>query len=49
MTPPLLAQLFSGMMSAFHAIDAEVISEALPAGRGFSLSDLHAMVERAFT
>jgi hypothetical protein len=35
-------------MSAFHAIDPEVISEALPAGRGFTISDLHEMVERAF-
>ena len=45
--PTALAQLFSGLMSAFHAIDVEVISGRPGTGRGFDVADLHRMVERA--
>ena len=48
--PAALASLFSGMMSAFHAIDAEVVEADERTSTGaFSLDELHAMVERAFT
>jgi TetR/AcrR family transcriptional regulator len=48
--PEVLARLFSGIISAYQALDPAVVAdEAGEAGERLPLADLHALVERAFT
>jgi TetR/AcrR family transcriptional regulator len=48
--PEVLARLFSGIISAYQALDPAVVAdEAGGAGERLPLADLHALVERAFT
>jgi TetR/AcrR family transcriptional regulator len=44
--PEVLARLFSGMVSAFQAMDPAVVGET--SGAGLPVEDLHAMVDAAF-
>lgn len=46
--PEVLARLFSGVMSAYQALDPAVVSDEPGAGERFALDDLHDLVERAF-
>ena len=45
--PEVLARLFSGIISAYQALDPAVVADE--AGERLPLADLHALVERAFT
>jgi len=46
--PEVLARLFSGLMSAYQAMDPAVVSDAEDATERLPLTELHALVERAF-
>jgi len=46
--PEVLARLFSGLMSAYQALDPAVVSDEPTAGERFPLDELHDLVERAF-
>lgn len=49
--PQVLSRLFSGLISAYQALDPAVVSEVSDpgdAGERLPLTDLHEMVERAF-
>jgi TetR/AcrR family transcriptional regulator len=45
--PHVLARLFSGLISAYQALDPAVVSDASE-GERFPLADLHDVVERSF-
>jgi hypothetical protein len=47
--PEVLGRLFSGLMSAYQALDPAVVSDDPDAGERLALDVLHDMVERAFT
>jgi TetR/AcrR family transcriptional regulator len=46
--PEVLARLFSGLMSAFQALDPAVMSDDPDAGERLPLAELHEIVERTF-
>ena len=46
--PEVLARLFSGIVSAYQALDPAVVSDAPDAAERFPLTELHALVEDAF-
>ena len=46
--PHVLARLFSGLISAFQALDPAVVSDEPDAGERLPLADLHDMIERTF-
>ena len=46
--PLVLARLFSGIISAYQALDPAVVSDAPDAAERFPLSELHDLVEAAF-
>jgi TetR/AcrR family transcriptional regulator len=46
--PVVLARLFSGIISAYQALDPAVVSDAPDAAERFPLSELHDLVEAAF-
>ena len=46
--PEVLARLFSGIISAYQALDPAVVSDAPDANERFPLSQLHDVVEAAF-
>jgi hypothetical protein len=46
--PQVLARLFSGIISAFQALDPQVMSDAPAGEERFPLTDLHALVDRTF-
>jgi TetR/AcrR family transcriptional regulator len=46
--PEVLARLFSGIVSAYQALDPAVVGDDLAAGERLPLGDLHGLVERAF-
>lgn len=46
--PEVLARLFSGIVSAYQALDPAVVSDAPDASERFPLSQLHDLVEAAF-
>ena len=46
--PEVLARLFSGLMSAYQALDPAVVSDEPGAGERLPLDDLHDIVERTF-
>lgn len=46
--PEVLARLFSGLISAYQALDPAVTSGGAESGERLPLDDLHALVERAF-
>jgi TetR/AcrR family transcriptional regulator len=46
--PEVLARLFSGLMSAYQALDPAVVSDDPDAGERFPLDELHDVVEQAF-
>jgi AcrR family transcriptional regulator len=45
--PEALARLFSGLMSAFHALDPAVVSDEREPADAFSVEELHELVEAA--
>ncbi len=47
--PRVLAQLFSGLMSSYQALDPGVVSDDPDAPERLALDELHRLVERAFT
>jgi hypothetical protein len=47
--PMVLSRLFSGLMSAFQAVDPAVVSDDAAGEDQMPLSELHEMVERAFS
>jgi hypothetical protein len=47
--PEVLARLFSGLMSAYQAMDPAVVSDDPGAGERFALRELHDVVDRAFS
>lgn len=47
--PQVLARLFSGLMSAYQALDPAVVADASDGSERLPLDDLHALVDRAFT
>lgn len=46
--PEVLSRLFSGVISAYQALDPAVVSDDAPASERLALSELHRLVERAF-
>lgn len=46
--PDVLARLFSGLMSAYQAVDPAVVSGGADQGERLPLEELHAVVTRAF-
>jgi TetR/AcrR family transcriptional regulator len=46
--PEVLARLFSGLVSAYQAVDPAVISDDPDTAEGLPIDDLHALVEGAF-
>jgi AcrR family transcriptional regulator len=46
--PQVLARLFSGIISAFQALDPQVMSDAPAGEERFPLVELHALVDRTF-
>ena len=46
--PVVLARLFSGLISAYQALDPAVVSDDPDAGERLALADLHDLVGRAF-
>ena len=46
--PVVLARLFSGIISAYQALDPAVVSDAADGAERFPLSELHDLVEAAF-
>ncbi len=46
--PLVLARLFSGIVSAYQALDPQVISDAPAGEERFPLVDLHAVIDRTF-
>ena len=46
--PEVLARLFSGLISAYQALDPAVVSDEPDAGERLALDDLHDIVERTF-
>ncbi len=46
--PQVLARLFSGIISAYQALDPAVVSDAAAGREALPLADLHALVDRAF-
>jgi TetR/AcrR family transcriptional regulator len=46
--PEVLARLFSGLMSSYQALDPAVVADTADAGERLPLSELHALVGRAF-
>jgi AcrR family transcriptional regulator len=46
--PEVLARLFSGIISAYQALDPAVVSDAPDASERFPLTQLHDLVEAAF-
>ena len=46
--PQVLARLFSGIISAFQALDPEVISDSAEPGVGYPVDELHDVVRAAF-
>jgi hypothetical protein len=46
--PEVLARLFSGIISAYQALDPAVLSDAPGAAERFPLAELHDLVESAF-
>ena len=46
--PEVLARLFSGLVSAYQALDPAVVSDDPTAAERWPLDDLHDLVERAF-
>jgi AcrR family transcriptional regulator len=46
--PAVLARLFSGLISAYQALDPAVMSDDPGVGERLALADLHDVVERAF-
>jgi AcrR family transcriptional regulator len=46
--PEVLARLFSGLISAYQALDPSVVSDDPEPGERLSLRELHDIVERAF-
>jgi TetR/AcrR family transcriptional regulator len=46
--PLVLARLFSGIISAYQALDPAVVSDAPDASERFPLTELHDLVEAAF-
>jgi AcrR family transcriptional regulator len=46
--PEVLARLLSGLVSAFHSVDAAVLEGNAAAEERFPLASLHEMVDRAF-
>lgn len=46
--PEVLARLFSGLMSAYQALDPAVVSDDPDAGERLALTDLHDIVSSAF-
>jgi TetR/AcrR family transcriptional regulator len=46
--PQVLARLFTGLMSAYQALDPAVVSDEPGAGERLPLAELHAIVENTF-
>lgn len=46
--PEVLAQLFSGVVSAYQSCDPAVVDGAAPGTERFALADLHALLDGAF-
>ncbi len=46
--PEVLARLFTGLMSAYQALDPAVVSDEPGAGERLPLAELHAIVENTF-
>ena len=46
--PQVLARLFSGLMSAYQALDPAVVSDAADGRERLPLAELHDLVDRAF-
>jgi TetR/AcrR family transcriptional regulator len=46
--PQVLARLFSGIVSAYQALDPQVVADAPADEERFPLTELHALVERTF-